>query len=175
MNQYIDLCGPKQTRHTVPFWDSEMSLRESFGAVLQLLRTRKGLTQANISKTVVQSHISQLESAKTSPTVEVSGELASALNIRPTTLLVLALASCEGETARDTLMASLAELEELGLADAELPSKSETMVTPAMAEAERKRQAVQELKSKGFSQAQAARELGIAKTTLRRLWGQTQS
>ncbi|RJX74198.1 helix-turn-helix domain-containing protein [Pseudomonas sp. LS-2] len=150
-----------------------MALRESFGAVLQLLRTRKGLTQGDISKTVAQSHISQLESAKTSPTVEVSGELASALNVQPISLLVLALASCEGKTARETLMESLSELQELGLADAALPSKSETMTTPAMAEAERKRHVVQELKSKGLTQAQAARELGMAKTTLRRLWGKT--
>ncbi|WP_341961788.1 helix-turn-helix domain-containing protein [Pseudomonas sp. RC10] len=151
-----------------------MSLRESFGAVLQLLRTQKGLTQGDISKTVAQSHISQLESAKTSPTVEVSCELASALDVQRISLLVLALASFEGETARKTLMDCLSELEELGLADVALPSKSEVMMTPAMIEAERKRQAVQALKSKGLTQAQAAKELGLAETTLRRLWRQTQ-
>ncbi|SEE73233.1 helix-turn-helix domain-containing protein [Pseudomonas coleopterorum] len=150
-----------------------MSLRESFGAVLQLLRTRKGLTQSDISKTVAQSHVSQLETAKTSPTVEVISDLASALDIQPMSLLALAHASHKRKTAREMLMESIAELHELELADAPLPLKSELIVTPAMVEATRKRKAVEELKARGLTQAEAAKELGMAESTLRRHWHQT--
>lgn len=147
-----------------------MSLRKSYAAVLQLLRTKRGLTQAEISGAVTQTHVSHLELAKGSMTVDVACELAAALKIQPSSMFILALASYDGRTARETLQNCLTELEELGMADESLPTEPRAMENSAVLEARRKWLAVHELKDRGLSQAQAAKELGMAETTLRRLW-----
>ncbi|MGG7632808.1 helix-turn-helix domain-containing protein [Pseudomonas sp. ES1] len=152
-----------------------MTLRSSFAAALQLLRSQKGLTQADISTHVAQSHVSQLETAKTTATVDVSYELANALGVKPVSLLTLAVACHQKCTAREALLECLAELEELDLADSELSDELRPRKTTSMIEAERKRKAVHELKAQGLTQAEAGRQLGLPKATLRRLWNQSLS
>lgn len=87
-----------------------MSLRMAYAAVLQLVRTRRGLSQHDIAVTVTQSHISQLESLKTSATLEVSQELASALNLHPISFLTLVQAAQDQKPAREILLLALQEL-----------------------------------------------------------------
>lgn len=147
-----------------------MSLRKSFAAALKLLRTIRGLSQAEISKSVVQSHVSQLETAITTATVDVSYDLATALGVQPSTLFTLALAAHEQRTARELLLGCLAELEELGLADMLISTEPQPKMTPAMIEARSKWGAVQELKAKGLSITEARKHLGLPETTVRRLW-----
>ena len=150
-----------------------MSLRNSYAAVLQLLRTEQGLTQAEMSGAVSQTHVSHLELARGSVTLDAASEIAAALNVQPASMLILALASHERRSAREMLQDCLTELEGLGLADRQLPVEPKAMETTATVEARRKRLAVQDLKAKGLTQAQAAKELGMAESTLRRLWHQT--
>lgn len=160
-------------RHTVSFYrDSEMSLRKSYAAVVQLLRTQKGLSQAKLAGSITQAHVSELELGRSSATVDMSVRLAFALNVEPITLLALAVASHEKRSIREVLLASLAEAEALGLADRPLPNEPSAMNPPRELEAKRKWLAVQELKTKGLSQSEAARHLGIPESTLRRLWHQ---
>lgn len=161
-------------RHTVSFyWDSEMSLRKSYAAVVQLLRTQKGLSQAGLSGSVTQTHVSELELGRSSATVDMSARLASALNVEPITLLALAAASHEKRTVREALLAALAEAEALGLADTPLPTEPKAMNPHRELEAKRKWLAVHEMKAKGLSQSEAARHLGMPESTLRRLWHRT--
>ena len=158
-------------RHTVSFYrDSEMSLRKSYAAVVQLLRTQKGLSQAGLSGFVTQAHVSELEQGRSSATVDMSARLALALNVEPITLLALTVASHEKRSMREVLLASLAEAEALGLADRPLPTEPKAINPPRELEAQRKWLAVQELKTKGLSQSEAARQLGLPESTLRRLW-----
>lgn len=70
-----------------------MSLRQSYAAVLRLLRVNRGMTQQDLSGSVTQANISSLELAKSSATVETSAKLAEALNVEPLTLLALVIAS----------------------------------------------------------------------------------
>lgn len=149
-----------------------MSLRYSFAAVLQLLRTRKGLSQAAISGGVDQTTVSKLELAKSSVSVDTSYALATALGIQPTTLLALAMASYDKKSARETLLASLSEIEALGLADAPLPAKLQTTTRINVSSARKRLVAVQELKLAGVSQAEASRQLELPESTVRRLWRQ---
>ena len=149
-----------------------MSLRKSYAAVVQLLRTQKGLSQAGLSGSVTQTHVSELEQGKSSATVDMSVRLALALNVEPITLLALAVASHEKRSMREVLLAALAEAESLGLADTPLPTEPKAMISPRELEAKRKWLAVQELKERGLSQSQAARELELPESTLRRLWHQ---
>jgi transcriptional regulator with XRE-family HTH domain len=147
-----------------------MSLRHSYAAVLRLLRTQKGLLQANLAGSLTQANISSLELAKNSATVDMSVQIAAALKVEPVTLLALAVASHEKRTVREVLLASLAEVETLGLADVQLPTEPQPLTTAVVKEARKKWLAVQDLKARGFSQSQAAKELGIPGSTLRRLW-----
>ena len=161
-------------RHTVSFYrDSEMSLRKSYAAVVQLLRTQKGLSQAGLSGSVTQTHVSELEQGKSSATVDMSARLALALNVEPITLLALAVASHEKRSMREVLLAALSEAESLGLADTLLPTEPQVMAPSRVVEAKRKWLTVQELKAKGLSQSEAAKHLGVPESTLRRLWYQT--
>ncbi|WP_434578025.1 helix-turn-helix transcriptional regulator [Pseudomonas sp. Z5-35] len=150
-----------------------MSLRKSYAAVVQLLRTRKGLSQAKLAGSLTQAHVSELELGRSSATIEMSARLASALKVEPITLLALAAASHEKCTVREALLAALAEAESLGLADTPLPTEPQVMAPSRMLEAKRKWLAVQELKAKGLSQSEAAKHLGVPESTLRRLWHQT--
>lgn len=149
-----------------------MSLRYSFAAVLQLLRIRKGLSQAALSEHVLQTTVSKLELAKSSVSVDTSYALAAALEVQPTTLLALAIASYDQSSARETLLASLAEIEALGLADAPLPREPQTTTRLNVSKARKRWVSVQELKSAGVSQAEASRQLGLPESTVRRLWRQ---
>ena len=150
-----------------------MSLRKSYAAVVQLLRTRKGLSQAKLAGSITQAHVSELELGRSSATIEMSARLASALKVEPITLLALAAASHEKCTVREALLSALAEAESLGLADTPLPTEPQVMAPSRVLEAKRKWLAVQELKAKGLSQSEAAKHLGVPESTLRRLWHQT--
>lgn len=150
-----------------------MSLRKSYAAVVQLLRTQKGLSQAGLSGSVTQTHVSELELGRSSATVDMSARIASALNVEPITLLALAAASHEKRTVREALLAALAEAEALGLADTPLPTEPKAMNPHRELEAKRKWLAVHEMKAKGLSQSEAARHLGMPESTLRRLWHRT--
>jgi DNA-directed RNA polymerase specialized sigma24 family protein len=103
----------------------------------------------------------------------MSARLALALNVEPITLLALAVASNEKRSVREALLAALAEAEALGLADTLLPSEPQALAAPNVVEARKKWLAVQELKSRGLSQSEAAKHLGMPESTLRRLWHQS--
>lgn len=152
-----------------------MSLRFSFAACLQLLRTRKGLFQediANVGGSVSQPYVSKLELGKSVVSLDTSYQIAAALKVEPITLLALAVASHDQKTAREMLLTSLAELDALDLADATLPTEPAELTRPGTDGARKKWDAVQDLKKRRFTQAQAAKELGIPESTLRRLWHQ---
>ena len=147
-----------------------MSLRMAYAAVLQFVRTRRGLLQQDIAVQVTHSHVSQLEAVKTSPTLEANQDLASALSLNPVTLLTLVQASYEKKSAREILQIALQELEELALLDEQLPAKPKKLRPPRTVESEKKRAAVQRLKGEGFTQAEVVQMLGIPKTTVGRHW-----
>ncbi len=157
------------------FGELAMSLRYSFAACLQLLRTRKGLFQediANVGGSVSQPYVSKLELGKSVVSLDTSYQIAAALKVEPITLLALTVASHDQKTAREMLLTSLAELDALELADATLPTEPAELTRPGTDGARKKWDAVQDLKKRGFTQAQAAKELGIPESTLRRLWHQ---
>jgi len=147
-----------------------MVLRRSFAAILQLVRTSRGLTQHELASTVTQSHISQLEASKTSPTLEVSQELSRALNLHPLTLLTLVHAAEDRVRAREVLKIVSSELESIEMLDAVMPTDPESQQPPQSAAADRKRIAIQDLKAQGHTQTEASQILNIPKSTIGRYW-----
>ncbi|WP_339100380.1 helix-turn-helix domain-containing protein [Pseudomonas atacamensis] len=149
-----------------------MSIQEGFAAALRLIRTTKGLTQKDLTGRVTGSHVSQLESGKTSPTVKAAGELAQALGITPSALLAVAVAADSEVTPKEVLVRAISELENLGLADQIPPPSAHAMDTthPTSVRAAATRAQVQELKSQGLKQVDVAKKLGIPRTTVQRHW-----
>lgn len=147
-----------------------MSLRRPFAAVLQLLRSRQGLAQHEIAGTVAQSHISNLESLKTTATVDTANELAAALKLDAAAFFAMVIASHQQRSAREVLLSAIVELERLGVADEILPEGPRRLESSGVASAKAKKQMVQELKAKGFSRSEVVRELGYSKATVGRLW-----
>ncbi|MGK0159409.1 helix-turn-helix domain-containing protein [Pseudomonas mosselii] len=170
-NKYIDLYGSTQTRHTLPFYGAEqMALREAFAAVLQLLREQRKMSQHEVAGAVTQSHISQLEAAKTSATIETAIELAKALRIEPLSLLALLMAADTQRTVRQALEQAMQELEEAKLLDVLLPSTPTSKPHPRVEKAAEAREQVQALKSLGKTQGEIIELLGLPRSTVSRHW-----
>lgn len=147
-----------------------MSLRRPFAAVLQFLRVRQGFFQHAIAGGVTQSHISQLESLKTSATIDTTIELAAALNIEATAFFAMVVAADQKRSPREVLHSAISALEELGLADEQMPDKPSRLEPPRVAGAREKKRLVQELKARGMSRSEVVRELGYSTATVGRLW-----
>ena len=149
-----------------------MSIREGFAAALRLIRMTKGLNQKDLSGAVAGSHVSQLESGKTSPTVKAAGDLALALGLSPSALLAVAMAADSRATPRDVLLQAISELETLGLVDEIPPQSADAMDSthPTSVRAAAIRAQVQDLKSQGLKQIEVAKQLELPRTTVQRHW-----
>ncbi|MCF8976567.1 helix-turn-helix domain-containing protein, partial [Pseudomonas edaphica] len=124
------------------------------------------------SGTVAASHISQLESGKTTPTLKVAADLAYMLDLSPSALIAVATASDSQDSPKTVLMQAIKELEVLGLADQIPPASAETVDSthPTSIRAAATRANVQKLKSQGLTQVEAAKELGLPRSTVQRHW-----
>ncbi|MDD1017025.1 MULTISPECIES: helix-turn-helix domain-containing protein [Pseudomonas] len=149
-----------------------MSIQTGFAAALRVIRLAKGFTQKDLSGTVAASHVSQLESGKTTPTLKVAADLAYKLDLSPSALVAVATASDSQDSPRAVLMRAISELELLGLADQIPPASAETVDSthPTTIRAAATRADVQTLKSKGLTQVEAAKELGLPRSTVQRHW-----
>ncbi|WLG46385.1 helix-turn-helix domain-containing protein [Pseudomonas sp. FP1740] len=147
-----------------------MSVRTAFAVALKLLRTKRGLTQHELSQKVTQSHVSRIENEMTSPSLEAIIELARVLEISPVALMALVCGAQDEMSAADVLKIAEKDLQVMALLQASIPLVIEEKPHPRVIAAAKMREAVQALKEKGLSQAEIARELGMAKTTVQRHW-----
>lgn len=106
-------------------------------------------------------------------TLDVGLKLAAALDLELTALIALTVSRESNRTPRDVLLASLAEIEALELADTVLSSEPERKIPLNVSSARKKWQAVQKLKAQGFTQSDARKQLALPESTVRRLWHQT--
>lgn len=88
----------------------------------------------------------------------------------PATFFTLVIAADQQQTPRSVMLAALAEMEALGVADTILPSHPAKLEAPNVAERKNRRRQVQELKAQGSNRAEVAREIGCTWTTVNRLW-----
>lgn len=145
-----------------------MSLSDAYAVALQYMRKHKNLSQRDIAVGTDQSHVSRLEAASTSVSLEVSDELARAFKIEPITLLALVYASQNGASPQSVLHRAEAELTALGLLRASLPPTPSKLESPRAVEAAGRARAIAELLAQGKSQAEVARLLGLSKSTVSR-------
>ncbi|MGY2257994.1 helix-turn-helix domain-containing protein [Pseudomonas sp. SDO55104_S430] len=145
-------------------------MRTAFAAALKALREKRGFTQHALSETITQSHISQIENEKTSPSLETIIGLADAMQLNPVALMALVYAAQEGLSAKDVLKLARTDLQSISLLNATIPLEAGSKPHPRITAATRSRMKVQALKEKGFTQAEIARELEMAESTVRRHW-----
>lgn len=147
-----------------------MSVRTAFAAALKVLRKKRGLTQVALSGTITQSHVSQIENGKTSPSLAAIIELARVMELSPVALMALVCAAQDELTPSEVLELAKEDLQSISLLNAAIPMEVEAKPHPGVTAAAKTREKVQALKKKGFSQADIARELEMAESTVRRHW-----
>lgn len=147
-----------------------MSLRKAFAAALKFIRLHRGLLQQDLSGVISQSHISQLEAAKTSPTLEATQQIAEAIAVHPLSLNALVYATHSSVTPRELLRHVEAELESLGLLDSTIPDELMASDHPVSQKSALTREQVQAMKAKGLRQMDVVHALGLARSTVSRHW-----
>lgn len=149
-----------------------MSIPKGFASALRLVRVSRQLNQKDLGHQIALSHISQLEAGKTSPTLKLIVELASALGVEPVALLTVALAAERGVTPNHLLAQAAADLEKLHLLNAVPPAEPSAIDAPhpTIARANKASADVQRLKALGLNRLEVAHELGLSKTTVQRYW-----
>lgn len=135
-----------------------------------LASTHQGLTQRAISGKITQNHISQLDTAKTTATIDVANDLASALNIEAATFFSMVIAAEQRRSPREILMSAISDLERLGLADAVLREEPRQLEAPRVVASGETWRSIQALKAEGYSQSDIVRKLRCHKATVWRLW-----
>lgn len=143
-----------------------MALRTAFAATLKFLRMHRQLSQRELAKHRDQSYVSKLEAGANAVTLEVSAELADAMDIDPMTLLTLTFASQKGLTAREILAHLHDDLAAAGLLDAQIPQQPATLAHPVSAQSARLKQDIMRFMAEGLSQAETARRLGVSRETV---------
>lgn len=118
-----------------------MTLKESFANVLRGIRSKRNLTQRQLSEVTSRTYLSKLEAGKSSITLDKLDQLSEHLNLSPLTLLALTLSDRAGEPVGNLVLKLRDELQEL-LQDGEqnrlaLPGNA-TLAMPALLRAYRK-------------------------------------
>lgn len=153
-----------------------MPLKESLAAVLRLTRSAQGLSQEDFHGRVEDRHISNIEHAKSSPTISTLEEFASGLGIDLVAILVIASSHARHQSCDDflrDLASEIAKLERLRISEL-LPGEFENgkliAGNPRYRSGAATRGAVLRCKTEGKTQKDTAQLLGLAKSTVSKLW-----
>ena len=143
-----------------------MSLRIAYAAALRFLRKRGELSQQHLAPAVNPSYVSRLESGTRSVTLDVSQELAKALNVDPLTLLALAYAAERDQTPQEVVHHLLGDLSDQDLLTSKIPAEITKDPHPEVVAGLELHAQIVELMDQGLTQAEVARRLGIARQTV---------
>ncbi|MDR6925937.1 helix-turn-helix domain-containing protein [Pseudomonas sp. BE134] len=153
-----------------------MSLKKEIAGAIRAIRTTRGLDYGDLAEVSVKANIGNLEQGRSSITLEKLIELSDALQFDPVALLAICLATHKDEPyvitlsrARDQLDAFQAE-GGLELLRGQLVGKELVKRPRGKPGNTQGAEAVKALKAAGFSQAEAAEKLGLAKSTVHRYW-----
>ncbi|WP_338001300.1 helix-turn-helix domain-containing protein [Pseudomonas brassicae] len=151
-------------------------LKPALAAVVRTLRDSLDLSQEGLASAVSQTFLSRIENGHSSPTVDKFAELADALELSPVALMTLIL-STRDNIPTSTVLANAAK--ELEVIEAKVSTSAiaahlagmEVLKRPASRPADlAKLRKVLECKKAGLSKAEAARRLGLTRSTVGFLW-----
>lgn len=145
--------------------------RFALAAVIRTLRALKGVSQAELPAD--RKHLYKLEAGFSNISLEMLVQLAQALKVEPSTLMVL-LQSADHPASSDALLdkirTQLDEFRRLG-GPAELARQLELGGQQAKnAARDRRTAAIQACKARGLTQRETAAELSLSKSTVARVW-----
>ena len=143
-----------------------MSLRIAYASALRFLRTRSEVSQQQLAPAANPSYVSRLEAGARSVTLDVSQELAKALNVDPLTLLVLAYAAERDQTPQEVVNHLWGDLSDQDLLGSKIPSGITKDPHPEVVAGMELHAQIIELMDQGLTQAEVARRLGIARQTV---------
>lgn len=147
-----------------------MSLRQAFATALKFVRAHHKLLQQDVSSGVTQARVSQLESGKNSATLETTQQIAQAISMTTTSFVATVMAAQGKTTPRQVLNEALAELDAMGLLDADISEHVPDSSHPVSQKSANTRAQVQKLKAEGHRHVDVARILGLGKSTVTRYW-----
>lgn len=157
-------------------WMIQMSLREPLAAVLRLSRAAQNLSQEDFHGRVEPRQLSNIEHAKSSPTLSTLEDISAVLDINLVALLAAASSYARRQTPKEflkDLAGELAKLQKLGVLDnldGEFSDGKLHSVHPRIRSKEINRAAILKCKAEGRTQVETAGLLGLGQSTVSRLW-----
>ncbi|VVN80609.1 MULTISPECIES: helix-turn-helix domain-containing protein [Pseudomonas] len=154
-----------------------MPLRLALAAILRLTRKARGLSQEQLAAAIEARHLHNLEHAKSSVTLDTLEGIAKRLDVDAVALLAVASKYERQQSTADYLLFlsdEIQKLEQLGVL-ASLPNEfqdgdlrtGKAGKRPVPAD---KIQAVLACKGQGLTQKQTCSELGMAASTVNKIW-----
>lgn len=153
-----------------------MLARDSLAAVLRVLRRARGLKAEDFSGCIDPTHVNNLENGKVSVTLDTLESVASVLDLRGVSLLLLATSLREETHPLELLNKLKAEIDSvlaLGVdADFENQIENDRLVPrPSGAQVfEDRLAAVRKCKVAGMTQRETVVKLGLPASTVQRYW-----
>lgn len=154
----------------------KMLQREALAGALRAIRSLRGLQYGDLARSTSKSQLGDLETGKRTVTLEKLADLADALNIELTALVALTISIQRGESFELTLSrASTALLDFREAGGHELVAEhylGGVLQTRPAGKPKRGKDlsAVQAIKTAGLTQADAVKQLGLARSTVQRYW-----
>lgn len=153
-----------------------MSLRNEIAAVIRVIRRLSGLRYEDLAQASSRANVGLLERGQTNITVDKLTKLAGALDFDPVALFAIGVALQQDEAPRKTLERAIRQLEAFdalgGLEEIQRQSNGDGLALRPIGKPanEHNCAAVLRLKASGMSQAEVAKTLGLAKSTVWRYW-----
>ncbi|UST68624.1 resolvase [Pseudomonas moraviensis] len=151
-------------------------LNQEIAAAIRTIRSMKALGYEDLADVTVRRSISSLEQAQVNVSVGKLAELAKALDFDFVALITLCVALREDappEKIIERASNALAEFSSKGgivQLRSQLTDGKVTPRSPGKPANARNIAAVKNLRSRGFSQAETSKELGLSKSTVNRYW-----
>lgn len=148
-----------------------MSLSEAFAVVIRALRQKSGMSQDDLSL-LDRSYLSRVERGKGNVSIEMLLKISKMLDAEPTVLMLLTTALLSDEAtdvAWERMSRKLETLKETGVIELiSSGGRPRQHGRPSNLAASERLKLAPQLKQKGLSNAQIARELDVSKSTVQR-------
>jgi transcriptional regulator with XRE-family HTH domain len=148
-----------------------MSLGEAFAVVIRALRQKSGMSQDDLSL-LDRSYLSRVERGKGNVSIEMLLKISKMLDAEPTVLMLLTTSLLSEEAtdvALERISGKLETLKETGVIELiSSGGRPRQIGRPSNLAASERLKLAPQMKQKGLSNSEIARELDVSKSTVQR-------